>query len=136
MQDPSRRKNLPLDLERLARTANYEEMAIDIREELEEDLWDQIETTQLSIGSLDFFRPVKKEPAPPGDFVLTLRPPNLLARAYVEVALDMTGGVPVSACPVDGRPFPVRDPRQIYCSEQCAGRARYRRFATRKKAGQ
>jgi hypothetical protein len=135
LQDPRRGRNLPPGfLDRVARKADYKEMAIDVREGLEEDIWEYVERASLSIRSLDFFETAIGEPKPPGDFILTARPPNLLVRAYVEVAFEMTGGVSVSVCPTDGRVFPIRDPRQIYCSSQCAGRARYRRFAERRRS--
>lgn len=117
--------------------SNLEYMVDEIREILEEEMWDGLtETSELSIrrlsslsddGAFDGTTP------PPGDFILEVKCQDLLTRAYVQVALEMTSGVPVEVCPEDGRIFAVRDPRQKYCSPQCAGRARYRRFADQKR---
>lgn len=133
VQEPRAREVTHDLVQQLARTADFDEMAIDVREALEEDLWDHVEETAFSISSLDFYEPLRGEAEPPGDFILTARPSNLLGRAYVEVALDMTAGVSVAACPDDGKIFAVRDPRQVYCSDQCAGRARYRRWAQKQR---
>jgi hypothetical protein len=137
LNDPGRgRKVRPDLLTMLMDTGDFEEMAIDVREGLEEDLWDDLPRVEVSIRSLDFFELDAGEISPPGDFMLTALPRDLLARTYLELALEMTAGISVAACPEDGRIFPIRDPRQIYCSSQCAGRARYRRFANRKKSQQ
>jgi hypothetical protein len=123
------------DVTRHLRTADLNEMAIDVREALEESLWNYLPAVEVSVRSLDFAEWATDEPEPPGEFLLTSLPRDLLSRAYLEVALEMTAGVPVAACPEDHRMFAVRDPRQIYCSSQCAGRARFRRFANRRRTG-
>jgi hypothetical protein len=126
----------PVTAELVARVqtnADLEQIAIFVREELADEL--QMGTrVWMSLHSLDFIDWPTGEPEPPGQFLLTSRPDDLLARAYLELALEMTAGVAVSACPEDGRMFAVRDPRQVYCTTQCAGRARYRKWAQRKKA--
>jgi hypothetical protein len=134
LHEPSTR-NVPRDVqEHILRSFDFEQLAIDVRQEIEEEFWDQVEQTTFSVRSLDYLEPLPDEAEPPGDFMLTARPNDLLARAHVEVALQMTAGVTVGTCPEDGRIFAVRDPRQIYCSDQCAGRARYRRWAERNRS--
>jgi hypothetical protein len=67
------------------------------------------------------------------DFALAVSAADLVSRAYLQVVLEMTRGTPIRACLEDGRLFPVRDARQRYCSVRCAGRARSRRFAERRR---
>jgi hypothetical protein len=136
LADPERGRQLdPTDLAKVAKRADFDEMQIDVREVLEEDVREQLHEIPLSLSSLDFFEEaVPGEAPPPGEFVLTAWPRDLLARSYIELAREMTAGVRVAQCPEDGRIFPVRDPRQIYCSTQCAGRARFRRFAKRSRS--
>lgn len=130
--NPARRAQIAEQVDQLARTADLETMAFDIRDELEEDVQEMLTDVEVSIHSLNWMEWPNNDP-PPGNFLLTAFPKDLLGRAYLEVALEMTAGTKVAACPDDGRMFAVRDPRQIYCSSQCAGRARYRRFSERRK---
>lgn len=135
LNDPQRRRTAPELIDRYADRADIEEMKIDVREILEEEVRERLlEDVPLSISNLDFFDASSADDTPPpGEFVLTMWPRDLLARAYAELAMHMTAGVPVATCPEDGRVFAVQDPRQMYCSTQCAGRARYRRFTERKR---
>lgn len=119
-------------VDRLLKTGDIEEMALDIREEVQEDLWEQLPSVEVSIQSINRIE-WPDDNAPPGPFLLTAYTKELLGRAYLEVALEMTAGTKLGACPEDGRMFAVRDPRQVYCSSQCAGRARYRRFYERRR---
>jgi hypothetical protein len=136
LNDPRRRKTAPDLIDMYEEDADVEQMKIDVREILEEEVRERLlNDVQLSISNLDFFDASSAEDTqPPGEFVLTLWPRNLIGRAYAELAMQMTAGIPVAMCPEDGRVFAVHDPRQIYCSTQCAGRARYRRFSKRKKS--
>jgi hypothetical protein len=136
LEDPERGRQLdPKEITAVGKRADFGEMLIDVREVLEEDVREQLHEIPLSLSSLDFFEEAMPgETPPPGEFVLTAWPRDLLARAYIELAREMTAGARVAQCPEDGRIFPVRDPRQIYCSTQCAGRARYRRFAERSRS--
>jgi hypothetical protein len=113
-------------------------MVEDIRTEiLEEELWEiERQPVKLSVRRIDSLAEelgIDEHEMPPGNYALTVRCDNLLARAYVQLALEVTRGVPAEICPEDGRVFAVRDPRQRYCSPQCAGRARSRRFAQKKR---
>jgi hypothetical protein len=134
LTDPQGR-NVDLDLiERYARGADVEQMQIDVRDILQQELHESpLRNVELSLGNLDDFESSPTEGSPPGDFALSVLPRDLLARTYAELAMQMTEGIPVATCPVDGSVFAVRDPRQIYCTTQCAGRARYRRFAEKRK---
>jgi len=71
-----------------------------------------------------------------GTFGFTVQTPNLVALAYHELAMAITNRAPMSKCPVCGRFFVVKDARQEYCTPTCAGRARYRRWADKKKLEQ
>jgi hypothetical protein len=118
---------LPADVER------DEMLLLDIEDELAQRLSGRLdEKVTLRIGQVGE-REWRAE-TPPGDFILEAEPVHLLARAHLQLALEMTEQqTSLSVCPEDGRIFPVRDPRQRYCSPRCAGRVRQRRFAERAK---
>lgn len=69
----------------------------------------------------------------PSHFVFALAPRDLLGAAYAQLAANLVSRVPMATCPECGRVFPVRHGRQRYCDDRCASRARYRRFADRKR---
>ena len=130
---------LTVGIDALLDGADLDAMVEDIRTEiLEEELWDiEQRRAKLSLRRTDAVAEMlgaEVKDMPPGNYVLTIICEDLLARAYVQIAMEVTRGIPVEICPVDGRVFAVRDPRQRYCSPQCAGRARYRRFAEKKRS--
>lgn len=136
LTDPRRRGTSAALIEHYARRANTESMRQDLREILDEEIRGRLQAdVPLSISNLDSFElEDPNESPPPGDFVLCMWPRDLLARAHAELAMIVTAGVPVATCPEDSRVFAVHDPRQSYCSKQCAGRARYHRFSSRKRS--
>lgn len=72
-------------------------------------------------------------PGPPGLFLFSPRPKDLVGYAYHQLALALANRVPMHECPACRRFFVVADRRQNYCSPTCAGRVRYRRWAERKR---
>jgi hypothetical protein len=64
---------------------------------------------------------------------LSPRPPDLLALAYYVLALFISRSEPARVCDGCGRIFPVVDPRQRYHDNRCAQRARYRRWADKRR---
>jgi hypothetical protein len=117
--------------------ADIDEMLEDVWDELtgelHERLWSK-EGTEVKLSVFSVRELDNVDQKPPGEFALIARVPNLVELAYYELALEMTEGTVLEICPEDQKIFPVRDPRQRYCTPQCAGRARYRRYAERKKA--
>lgn len=67
-------------------------------------------------------------------FVFVPAVKNLEGFAWHELALIVTGNVPLESCLECRRFFTPKDQRQRYCSPQCSGRARYRRFADKKRS--
>lgn len=135
-----REQMLDMRIEAIQERADLDVLVEDIRTEiLEEELWDlENQRAKLSLRRTDTVAEMlgaEVRDMPPGNYVLTILCEDLLARAWIQLAMEVTRGVPAEICPVDGRVFAVRDPRQRYCSPQCAGRARYRRFAEKKKGG-
>jgi hypothetical protein len=70
----------------------------------------------------------------PGFYRYFFEPEHLLGHAYAEIAHLVVQRAPLAECPEDGRLFAVEHGRQKFCSPQCAGRARSRRFAEKKRA--
>jgi hypothetical protein len=68
--------------------------------------------------------------------VYSLRAADLLALAYAQLSLLVTGRVPLSTCrdPACGRWFAVSDPRQKYCTPEHGTRHRVREYARRRRA--
>jgi len=71
----------------------------------------------------------------PGHFVIAPMPPNVAALVYYQAALHIVQHDPLGRCEECSRFFHIADRRQRYCSATCAGRARQRRWARRKRAG-
>ena len=69
----------------------------------------------------------------PGRFRLSAQPPHLLGFVYHALAMAVVGSHPARRCGECGRVFPLGDKRQQYCTNLCAGRARYHRWAKRKQ---
>jgi hypothetical protein len=90
-----------------------------------------LEGAQFGVGPAAFFQKDGEPYGGPGDFVLTVNPPNLLGYAYNQFAHFLNQGVPGARCPECGRVFVIKDRRQRFCSPQCAQRARYRRWKER-----
>jgi hypothetical protein len=117
------------------------ELVDELREELEQDLLSGLghpylshpQGVELGVGRVSELEFSGTTPYPGGEFILAAYPNDLVQLAYFQLALDMTQAVEMRICPVDNKIFPLRDPRQKYCSPQCGGRARYRRFAAKKK---
>jgi hypothetical protein len=68
-----------------------------------------------------------------GQFVFMPAPENLVDLASWQLAEAIVTRVPIAECPECGRVFPVRHGRQRFCDDRCAGRARYRRHAEKKR---
>jgi len=69
----------------------------------------------------------------PGEFRMIGYPPHLLAAIYHEFALFVTQRWTALICPECGRSFLPTDARQRYCTPTCSNRARFKRFAERKR---
>jgi len=69
----------------------------------------------------------------PDHFRLSVSAYSLEAHAYYQLALYVATRAPLARCEDCGRLFPIRDKRQRFCSSQCGGRARYRRYAEKKR---
>jgi hypothetical protein len=69
----------------------------------------------------------------PGLFRYFHEPPHLFAHAFDAVSHLIVQSAPITRCPECGRFFEVLHGRQLYCTPRCAGRARYRRFADKKR---
>jgi hypothetical protein len=116
------------------RSWDRDAMLFDLRDELAEDIASYLAES----GAVLHFRATQEledetDDVPPTDFVINAHVPHLEGLAYYELMLEVSSGSPMKVCPEDARIFPVRDARQRYCSPQCSGRARYRRFAQRKR---
>ncbi len=70
----------------------------------------------------------------PDQFAFSPRLPHLLAAVYLELAMLLNHRQPLHSCVSCGRLFLGTDPRRRYCSESCANRVRYRRWAERRRA--
>jgi hypothetical protein len=71
--------------------------------------------------------------AEPGLFRYFFEPRNLLGHALAEVAHLIVQRAPLARCPECGRFFAVEHGRQKYCTPACASRARYKRFAAKRR---
>jgi len=72
--------------------------------------------------------------APEGNaFRLEGRAIDLEHAAWHELMTIIVQSIPLRRCVECGRFFPVTDQRKRFCSTQCAGRVRYRRYADRKR---
>jgi hypothetical protein len=72
--------------------------------------------------------------APEGNaFRLEGHPIDLEHAAWYELMTIVVESVPLRRCIECGRFFPITDQRKRFCSTQCAGRARYRRYAAKKR---
>ena len=67
-------------------------------------------------------------PNSPGIFLLSQRPPNLVAAAYVHLAQAMVSRAPMQNCPGCGRMFIPTSGKQKYHSKSCASTSRWRRW--------
>jgi hypothetical protein len=67
-------------------------------------------------------------PKGPGIFLLSQRPPSLVAAAYVHLAQAMVNRAPVQECPGCGRMFILTSGKQKYHSKSCASNSRWRRW--------
>jgi hypothetical protein len=61
---------------------------------------------------------------------------SLLGFCYLNVAQELATQVRLEVCPECARVFVVEDSRQRFCEPACANRARFRRFAIRRKEQQ
>lgn|GEM_PF-6930225 len=68
-----------------------------------------------------------------GGFRFIIAPPTLLALAYQQLGTLLMRGVEMRRCLHCDSIFVPVDSRQRYCSPECSGRARYKRFAARKR---
>jgi hypothetical protein len=75
------------------------------------------------------------ETYPEDSFLLAARPNDLLGYAYHDLAMTLARSEPARRCEECGRTFRVTHKRQKFCDERCAGRARYRRWAQKRKEG-
>lgn len=80
-----------------------------------------------------FIASVLFEGGQPGVFELAASPCDLVGAAYHELALAIVSRAEMRTCQECGRLFPVTDQRQRYCSERCANRARYQRWARKQR---
>ena len=71
----------------------------------------------------------------PGQFHLSIHPPSLLALIYHQLAMLLTGRVPLGTCEECGRFYAMDDPRKRFCSPTCASRSRRRRWRERQDGG-
>jgi hypothetical protein len=67
------------------------------------------------------------EGAGPDEFMYDIDTSDLLGFVYHDLAMKITARIPLRTCEQCSRFYPVSDPRQRFCSPECAGRARYRR---------
>jgi hypothetical protein len=67
-------------------------------------------------------------PNGPGIFLLSQRPPNLVAAAYGQLAQAMVSRAPMQECPGCGRIFIPESGKQKYHSKSCASTSRWRRW--------
>ena len=70
-----------------------------------------------------------------GYFAFFAQPPHLLGYAYHELAMRVVSRAPMRYCEECGRSFLVVDQRQRYCGKSCANRARYKRWAAKRRQG-
>ena len=84
-------------------------------------------------AAVDFIDPSGTVLGPPGAYIFTPHPQNLLGYAYHHVALLLVGREPTDVCLECGRFFLIADRRQQFCSKSCAGRARQRRWIQRRR---
>jgi hypothetical protein len=75
------------------------------------------------------------KPKGPGIFLLSQRPPNLLAAAYVHFAQAISNRAPMEECPGCGRMFIPESGKQKYCTKRCASTSRWRRWKARQDTG-
>jgi len=66
-------------------------------------------------------------------FLLTQNPPNLVAAAYVQLAMAMVNRAPMKECQGCGRMFIPESGKQKYCTKSCASTSRWRRWKTRQE---
>ena len=71
------------------------------------------------------------KPRGPDVFLVTHRPPNLLAAAYVHFAQTIASRAPMEECPGCGRMFVQESGKQKYCTPSCASTSRWRRWKER-----
>jgi hypothetical protein len=72
-------------------------------------------------------------PRGPGIFLLSQRPPNLMAAAYVQFAQAIANRAPVEECLGCGKMFIPESGKQKYCTKSCASTSRWRRWKERQQ---
>ena len=70
----------------------------------------------------------------PGTYMWLSQVETLLGYAYHELASAIDERIPIASCEECGRRFAVQHGRQRFCSPRCASRARYKRFAAKRKS--
>lgn len=125
-----------VDDESFLRGLDLEALISDVRDELAEDLRHELREWNVEFGVSpgDEEELVATGARPPTHFVITASTDTLIGAAYYELLLEITQGTRVGVCPEDRKIFAGRDPRQRYCSRQCAGRVRSRRFAQKRRS--
>jgi hypothetical protein len=69
----------------------------------------------------------------PGRFRYFFEPDDLLGHLFASAAHLIVQRAPLARCPECGRYFAVEHGRQQFCTPSCASRARYKRFAAKRK---
>lgn len=93
------------------------------------------DATQRLAAAIDYKKEIDSdEPmGPPGVFAWITIPSTVRGYIYYRLGSLLVSKAPLAECLECGHDFVVEDKRQQYCTPTCAGRARYRRWAQKRK---
>ena len=92
----------------------------------------RVESITLTVSSANTWRDGRNRLGPPGEFVVSGRPQNLVEWAYHDLMLAVAETVPFATCEECERMFVRNHARRRFCGDRCGNRARQRRHLRQK----